>query len=235
VTHVYSQPGIYHPVVTVFDKDGGSGTGTLTVTITKRDVTVSFTGGSAAQIGDTVPLSASVIDEYGQPVVGRLVTFTFDGTPVASALTDASGTAKASFVVPLGTSTGAHTIVASFAGDSLYNPGASIGTSTNFGVSKATARFTYLGGLTASPSKALVLTSKLTDQNGNPVAGNLVTMAVGSQSCTALTNASGIASCTIAKLTQKRGKYLLALNFGGTADYTAAGLTAVFTIGNSNP
>lgn len=232
VTHVYSQPGTYVPVVTVHDKDGGTGTDSLTVTITKRDVTVSYLGGSAAQIGDTVPLSASIVDEYGQPVVGRLVTFTLDGSPIGSALTNTFGIAQTSFIVA--TATGAHTIVASFAGDALYKPGASSGTSTNFSVSKASAIFTYLGGLNGSPSKPLVLTSKLLDQNGKPVAGKLVTMAVGSQSCSAITNPSGIASCTITKLTQKPGKYLLSLNFGGTADYNSAGLTAVFTIGNAN-
>jgi PKD domain/Bacterial Ig-like domain (group 3) len=232
VTHVYSQPGTYHPVVTVTDQDGATGTGTLTVTITKRDVTVAYLGGSAAQIGDTVPLSASIVDEYGQPVVGRLVTFTLDGAPVGSALTNTFGIAQTSFIAA--TATGAHTIVASFAGDALYKPGASSGTSTNFSVSKASAIFTYLGGLNGSPSKPLVLTAKLLDQNGKPVAGKLVTMAVGSQSCSAITNPSGIASCTITKLTQKPGKYLLSLNFGGTADYNSAGLTAVFTIGNAN-
>jgi hypothetical protein len=232
VTHVYSQPGTYHPVVTVVDKDGGTGTDSLTVTITKRDVRVSYLGGAAAQIGDTVALSASIVDEYGQPVVGRLVTFTLDGSPIGSALTNTFGIAQTSFIAA--TATGAHTIVASFAGDALYKPGASSGTSTNFSVSKASAIFTYLGGLNGSPSKPLVLTSKLLDQNGKPVAGKLVTMAVGSQSCSAITNPSGIASCTITKLIQKPGKYLLSLNFGGTADYNSAGLTAVFTIGNAN-
>ena len=233
VTHVYSQPGTYNPVVTVYDKDGGSSTDTLIVTITKRDVAVSYTGSGAAQIGDTVNLSASVVDEYGQPVVGRLVTFTLDGSPLGSALTNTFGIAQTN--VTAATAAGAHTIVASFVGDGLYHGGASSGASTNFSVSKASANFTYLGGLNASPSKALVLTSKLLDQNGKPVVGKLVTMAVGSQSCSATTNASGVASCTISKLTQKPGKYLLALNFGGTADYTSASLTGVFTIGNANP
>jgi PKD repeat protein len=229
VSHVYSQPGVYNAKVTVTDKDGGSSFALVAVTVTKRDVAVSYSGDSAGRITDNVALRASVVDEYGSAVVGRSVGFYFDGGLVASALTDSFGIAQASWAVPLGTTVVGHTIQARFAGDGLYNSGQSA--SGPFTVSKENTVLTYTGVLKSKPSKPVVLTAKLTDDEGNPIAGKLVTFTLGSQGCSALTNASGIATCTIAKLTQKSGPYLLGTNFAGDGDFNAGSDVDTFTIG----
>lgn len=227
--HVFSQPGTYNVVVTVKDKDGGSSTDTVQVTITPRDTPISYTGDVSANITDTAHFRATLTDEYGQPVVGRLITFRFDGVGVVNALTDGFGVAQANWAIPLGTSVGNHTIDAQFAGDSMYKLD---GTATvTFVVSKESAVLTYTGVLSSKPSRPVVLTAKLTDDDGNPIAGKLITFTLGSQGCSATTNASGIATCTIAKLTQKSGPYQLGTSFGGNGDFNAATDLDTFKIG----
>ena len=90
---------------------------------------------------------------------------------------------------------------------------------------------TYGGVLSAKPSKAVTLSGVLRDDSGRALAGQPVVFTLGSQSCGASTNASGIASCTIAKLTQKPGSYPLAMSYAGNASYVASSQTLSFAIG----
>ena len=230
VSHIYSQPGERDAVVTVMDKDGGSNTSTVHVSITKRDVSPAYNGNLSAQITDLVQLRAAVVDEYGQPVVGRLAAFYLDGSLIGSALTDTFGIAGTAWSVPLGTTVGGHALEVRFAGDGLYKSANSL-TST-FSVSKEVTVLTNTGVLTSKSSKPVVLTAKLTDDEGNPISGKAITFVLGSQGCTATTNASGIATCTISKLTQRHGPYALTSTFNGSADpnFVSATDTDVFSI-----
>ena len=81
-------------------------------------------------------------------------------------------------------------------------------------------------------SLAVVLTAKLTDDEGNAIGAKLITFTLGTQGCSATTNASGIATCTIVKLTQKHGPYPLTSVFNGAADvnYNSASDTDIFKI-----
>lgn len=234
VTHVYSQssqPGTRTAHVTVTDKDGGSSGADVTVTITRRDTTASYTGDSGARITDTAHLRASLVDEYGQPVSGRLVTFLLDGSPITTALTDTFGIARRDWAVPLGTVVGGHTIATAFATDSLYN--GSTSALQAFPVSKENTVLTYTGLLLSKPSKPVVLSATLTDDEGNPVAGKTIVFVLGTQGCSATTSAAGIASCTITKMMQKSGPYALSTTFNGSADanYNSASDLDTFKIG----
>jgi hypothetical protein len=86
--------------------------------------------------------------------------------------------------------------------------------------------------LTSSPSKAVTLTAKLTDDLGRPLSGKTVSFTLGVQGCTGTTIANGTVSCTIAKLTQKPGLYASTIQFAGDLNYTAIGVNAVFAIGH---
>ncbi len=229
VGHVFSHPGTYNVNVTVSDKDGGSHTDTVVVIVTPHDTPISYTGNVAANITDTAHFRAALTDEYGQPVVGRIITFRFDGAAVVTAMTNVFGIAQANWPVPLGTAAGAHTVDAQFAGDPMYNgDGTAL---VSFAVSKENTVLTYTGLLTSKPSKPVVLTARLTDDEGNPIAGKTVTLALGAQSCSGVTNAFGVVSCTIAKLTQKPGPYPLTSSFATDADYNAASDLDTFKIG----
>ncbi len=136
-----------------------------------------------------------------------------------------NGVATASYAFPLG-SVGGHTITAKFAGDGLYTPSQSV---TTVNVVKNTSVLTYTGTLTSSPSKAVTLTAKLTDDLDRPLAGKTVTFILGSQGCSGVTAANGTVSCPISKLNQNPGKYPLSGQFAGDADYTAVAFKGVFS------
>jgi hypothetical protein len=101
-----------------------------------------------------------------------------------------------------------HTILAQFAGDSLYT------------LSQFTVSF------------SVTKDGTLTDDMGRPVAGKTVTFTLGTQGCTGTTNSVGVASCTIAKVTQKPGNYFPTVSFAGNGDYLASSANLAARIGS---
>jgi len=68
------------------------------------------------------------------------------------------------------------------------------------------------------------------DDLGQPVAGRTVVFTLGTQTISATTNGSGVASATI-KLNQKHGSYTVAASFGGDVKYGGSNGSQTFTIG----
>jgi PKD repeat protein len=127
VSHTFSAPGAYNVVVTVNDKDGGTNTDTVVVTITKRDTTLSYTGALSSLPSKNASLSATFVDEFSAPVVGRLVTFTLNcsgSIQTANALTNGSGVAATTLLVKQ--KQGSCTLTTSAASDALYNAPANV-------------------------------------------------------------------------------------------------------------
>jgi hypothetical protein len=89
----------------------------------------------------------------------------------------------------------------------------------------------YTGPATSKPSKSVTLTAALTDDMYRGLGGLTVNFTLGSQGCSAVTNSSGIASCTITKLVQNPGNYLVTASFGGNADYLLSSASTAFKIG----
>ena len=58
--------------------------------MTKRDTTLGYTGLRSLAPSKTVTADRHLVDEYGQPVVGKKVTFVL-GSQTAIGTTDASG------------------------------------------------------------------------------------------------------------------------------------------------
>lgn len=229
VTHVYAAPGTYTATLTACDPENVCGSSSTQVVVNQRGTVASYTGSTAGDVTDQAIVKASLVDDQGAAVVGRTVQFFADGSaiPFASASTNGFGTASTSYAFPLG-SVGPHSIVAKFAGDSLYT---SSQNTAAFSVGKDGTVLTYTGPLSSKPSHAVVLSAALTDDAGRSLAGSAVTFTLGSQGCTATTNASGIATCTIAKLNQKSGSHGVNATFAGTANYVASSSSAAFTIG----
>ena len=231
VSHTYSKPGARTAMVTVTDNDGAIGTSSVAVNVIQRGSTTGYTGATTFVVTDSGTFRAALSDNLSAgPIAGRSVGFYEGATLLASGVTDNGGVATASYTFPLGT-VGSHTITAKFAGDTFYTSSDSGGTTVT--VTKNTSVLTYTGVLISSPSKSVTLTAKLTDDLGRPLGpfGKPVSFTLGTQGCSGTTIANGTVSCTIAKLTQNPGKYAFTVNFGGDANYTAAGVNAVFTIG----
>jgi PKD repeat protein len=121
VSHVYSQPGVNTAQVTVTDPQGAPGTASVQVTVLKRGTAIGYTGPVKSLPSKQVTLSASLVDELGQPVVGRTVTFTL-GTQTVSAATSSSGVAAAT--IKLNQKKALYIVSASFAGDGKYTSSA---------------------------------------------------------------------------------------------------------------
>jgi len=229
VVHTYSQPGLRTAVVTVLDKEGASSNDSVAVTVTKRDTTLSYTGATSGRKTDTVILRAALVDEYGAAVVGRAVDFEVDGVPVGSALTNAFGVATLLWTIPEGHAVGTFAVDASFTTDSMYFGS---NASSLITISREVTALTTIGPFKAKPSSKVPLSAKLTDDEGNPVAGKTIEFALGAQTCSGTTDASGVASCTINKLNQKPDLYDLVVMFGGDSDYIGSADVDSFKIGN---
>ena len=76
---------------------------------------------ASAQAGSGVVLSATLtqLNPVG-PLANQVLTFSVDGTIIGSALTNAGGTASATYNVPSGTTSGAHSVTAAFSATAGY-------------------------------------------------------------------------------------------------------------------
>lgn len=225
-THQWATPGTLHPSVTVCDEDGFCTTRSFTVNVRARATTLSYTGPQTGTYSATSGLAASLVDEFGQPVNAGPVTFSVDGSSVGTATTGATGAAGLSYVVSQ--PAGSHQVSASYAGSALYLPAGS--GNQPFAVSAMATSVTYTGGLIGAPNKPVAVSAKVLDALGRPIAGAPVTFVIGSQSTTATTNASGVASGAIV-LAQKPGYYPLTVSWPGAAGtYLGSGTSAQFSL-----
>jgi PKD domain-containing protein len=126
VLHAYASPGTYVATLDVCDKNSGCSSDSRTVVVTTRDTTLGYTGPLSANPSKTIVLTADLVDEYGEAVVGRKVTFTV-GLQTAIGTTDSTG--KASVSLKLNQKQGSYPFSATFpAGDPKYNGSSDSGT-----------------------------------------------------------------------------------------------------------
>jgi hypothetical protein len=126
VLHSYATPGDYVATLKVCDKDAACDSSTRGIHVTKRDTTLGYTGALFSSPSKTVEVTADVVDEYGQPVAGKKVTFVL-GSQTATGTTDSTGRATAS--IKLTQKPGSYPLSATFAaGDPKYTDAADSGT-----------------------------------------------------------------------------------------------------------
>lgn len=112
VTHAYALPGTYTATLTSCDPESACGSSTTQVVVAKRETITTYTGSNKSAPSKNVALSATVVDDRGQPVAGRLVTFTLGSQSIA-ATTSSAGVASA--VLRLNQKHGTYTAKATFA------------------------------------------------------------------------------------------------------------------------
>ncbi|MCO5784718.1 Ig-like domain-containing protein, partial [Citrobacter meridianamericanus] len=123
-------------------------------------------------------VTATVTDHNGNPVAGQVVTFTTDtGVAIvtASATTNAAGIATTTVIATLA---GDHVVTAKVNGTQTTATTTFIADSTTAGVDPATnpgSSLTATSGAIANSVAFNTVTATVTDHNGNPVAGQVVT------------------------------------------------------------
>jgi PKD domain len=117
VAHTYATPGTYTATFTACDPLGACNSDQMQVVVQQRETTTTYTGPNQSNPSKDVTLSATVVDEFGQAVVGRTVSFVL-GTQSISATTNSSGVAAAT--IKLDQKKGDYTVSATFAGDTKY-------------------------------------------------------------------------------------------------------------------
>jgi PKD repeat protein len=228
VTHAYALPGDYVATLKVCD-DHGCDSDTTNVHVRKRTTAVAYTGTNLGTFSAPATLMGSVVDELNQPVVGGTVSFTLAGAGAGSAQTNASGNAARTIDVML--PLGSYVVSASYAGSGLYDGG---NTAEQFDVSRMSTSVQYTGALQGGANKTVALSAKLVDGLNRALAGKTIVFSLGTQSVSATTSSTGVASTSL-KLNQHNGTYPLTATYAGDAtQWTGAAASATFKIGNGN-
>jgi hypothetical protein len=191
-------------------------------TITKEDTALSYTGATTGHFNDAVVVSARLVDPVNaaegestpSPIAGKPVVLTLNGTESCSGTTDATGTATCT-ITPK-EAAGSYALNAHFTSDAFYQAAdlntPFVVTLEDTKLSSQTSLQVFITGATATLSSTLVDSANGAEGEAsdvpiaNPVASDAgpvpvnVTMTLGSgagsQSCTAPTNASGVATCS---------------------------------------
>jgi DNA/RNA endonuclease G (NUC1) len=231
-------------------------TGSCTLSTTSSGITVHITGAASCTITATQPgdgnynAATPVVRTFSIAKANQVITFaslassTFGDSPITlSASGGASGNpvtfgvignCSVSGNILQITGAGSCTVTASQAGDANYNPAAdvprtfSIGRAQS-GINLTTPPFVANGG-------AAVVSAMLTGIGGTPLANQSVVFTIGTgtatQTCSAMTSATGLASCSILGVAQPIAPDLpVSAAFGGNVDYlasSASGTTLVF-------
>jgi len=203
--------------------NGSSGITQLTVFAPPAGSTLVYTGDTNAVYGSTAILSASLVaTSGGAPVAGKTVTLTL-GSQHCTAVTDSTG--AASCPVNVTDPSGAYTATASFAGDSSF------ARSTANGAFTVSPRPTTVHIAATGPVQSgsnLMLSATMLD-GASPIAAKTLTLSFGAQTCTATTDASGVASCTV-PVSAAPGSYPTAASFAGDGYYSASNDTGSATV-----
>ena len=206
----------------VFD-NSSSGNATVTVVQPASSSTATYTGATQAAWGDTATLSGHLVSGTSA-LAGKTLTFTMGGT-TCSGTTDTNGDASCQVVVSA--LPGPHAVTVAFAGDSTYGSSSQDSTLTVAAVPTSTS---YTGATTGGTGQTVTLSAHLQRTAGaTAIAGEPVALAMGAESCTATTNASGDASCAVT-VTDAPGPYAISASFAGDGGYVASGATGTFTV-----
>ena len=225
------------PVVASFGGDAYYQMASASSTVNLPEGTQLTINPTTGTYNGSTTVSGTLVNTYtNQPVPNEPVTLTLNNTQTCTATTNANGVASCS-VTPNEPS-GTYALTASFPGDTGSMPQLLANSSSStFTVTPATTTLTYTGTTSVTNGQPVTLSGVLTTNEPSPgtdVAGSTVTFTLGSgsslQSCTATTNASGVASCTIPSVNQSSGSVPISTSFGGNSYYQSSSATSTATV-----
>ena len=212
---------------------------TVTSPITVTEPTTLTVHSSTGDYSDATTVTGVLTDSVtNRPISGESVTLTLDGNEACTATTDATGTASCS-VTP-SEPQGTYPLTGSFAGDTstplqlMPSNG-----SSNFVVTLEETGLTYTGATVAQNGQPLNVSGVLTSDEvgGPPIVGRTVTFVLGTgssaQTCDAVTDTTGNASCTISSVDQAPGPIPVTDTFAGDTYYQPASASSTVNLPES--
>jgi hypothetical protein len=196
------------------------------------DTTLTYTGASAGDYHDLATMSATLVDpgDGNSPIQGKSIAFRIGSSSndVCSAVTDSSGTASCTIKVTQAPDV--YTITASFTGDAIHK--AASDASQRFTVTREESTLTFTGStVILAGSTNATLSAQLVEDGANDTdgdkgpfvadpTGQTITFTLGAQSCSGVTDATGVASCSISGVSGSTlGSNTLSAAFAGDAYY----------------
>src|SRR5262249_15421104 len=131
---------------------------------------------------------------------------------------------------------GTYTITGSFGGNTSTSPQLLPSSGhNNFVVTPAPTTVTYTGATTATNGSSVTLSGTLSS-NGTPLSGQPLTLTLrtgrSAQRCSATTNASGAASCTIPSVNQITGSVTVTVSYAGNGSYQSSSTSSTVRVSN---
>jgi hypothetical protein len=186
--------------------------------VASTPTTITYTGATTADFHDPASLSATLtLSGTTSPVAGQTITFTI-GTQSCTGVTNAAGVAQCTLV--LNQVPGPYTVTASFAGAGLFQASSA---SAPFTITREETTLTYTGDTVIANNTTAHLSAVLLEDGVVPIAGRTVVFTLGTgataQTCNGITDAAGVAACTIFPVNQPFGAGTVTADFAGDAFY----------------
>ena len=188
-----------------------------------------YTGPTTFTNGASATLSATLTDALtGAPVAGRTITFTLAPSypQTCSGVTNSNGVASCT-ISAVNVPTGTRGVNVSFAGDGggnfYYYPSNFVSTNATVNQQPPTT-LTYTGDTIMTNGTSATLSATLTDPNNAnaPIVGDTLTFTLApsynAQTCSGVTNGSGLATCTINSVNEPVGTRNVQVVFAGDAN-----------------
>lgn len=187
---------------------------------------LTYVGATTGDFDDPVTLAARLTAaDNGPPIANQPVQIKLGDEATCLTRTDANGIGQCVISPPQ--PAGVVPITASFAGAGILLPST---TTANFTVTPEESALFYVGDNQLANGTPAILAAELTEDGVTPVAGRVVVLTLGStpqteQTCSALTAANGVATCTIPSVEQPLNadaRVDVSARFGGDGFYQPA-------------
>lgn len=209
------------------DVQGSSGDNTLLVSAIGGGGTlatsIAYTGDVEAVYGTQATLVGHLEKGDGSALSGEALSLSMGTQSCTTGPTNGAG--DASCQITISQPSGPYQATAQFAGDGNWS--AAIG-SAPFTVDVASTQIAYTGATSGASGSPATLSAHLT-ANGSDLGNQPVTLVLDGHSCSATTNSSGVASCSVTP-TEAPGTYPVAAHFVDTTFYLPSDDAATFTV-----
>ena len=191
--------------------------------------TLVYTGDTSGDFHDSVTLSATLtLSETSTPFANQVITFAI-GTQSCTGLTNATGMASCN--ITLDQIPGSYTVTADFAATDVLKGSSA---SAAFTITREETTLSYTGDTVIANNTTANLSGVLLEDGVVPIAGRTIVFTIGTvgntQTCTGITDAAGVAACSIVAVNQPFGVGVVAGNFPGDPFYLPSSAQATTTI-----